>query len=316
MVTKHRILGGCLVMALCCGGVPSQEKPGSPSADAVGKILSAVTAGYNARDSKAISELFTTTGEFIDGEGNVFQGRDAIAREFAALFEINPKNAITLSADEVREISPGVLAADCVARLAGVERTEGTEPVHVDFAALLVRQADGRWLLASIRSQGEQGLPTPHAHLIRLAWLVGEWVDESSDSTMHTKTRWSEDGNFLLSDFSIHIAGRKTLNGTQRIGWDATLEKFRSWVFDSEGGFAEGIWTELEDRWVVKSTGARPDGLAGSATTTYQQKNPHAYVFSVTDRIVGDESMPDFVSNVVRKPPEPERNAAAIPSSR
>jgi hypothetical protein len=133
---------------------------------------------------------------------------------------------------------------------------------------------------------------------------------------MHTTTRWSEDGNFLLTDFAIRVAGRKVMSGTQRIGWDGSLDKFKSWVFDSEGGHAEGIWTEIEGRWVVKATGVRPDGDACSATHTYEQTGPDTYLFSVTDRIIGDETAPDFTAKVVRKPPEPEKATAAAPTSR
>lgn len=315
MAIKLSIILACLVVALSCGGAPSDEKPADKFAESVGKTLMSLAAGYNARDAKAISETFTTTGEFVDGSGNVFQGRDAIAREFAALFEVNPKNSIAVTADDIREISPGILAADCVAQLVAGERAEGKEADHVDFAAILIKQADGRWLIGSIRSEGERSPPTPKAHLKRLEWLIGEWVEESNESTMHTNSRWSEDGNFILTDFAIHAAGRKLMTGTQRIGWDASQEKFRSWVFDSDGGYAEGIWTELEDHWVVKSTGVRPDGLVGSATTTYAQTNSHAYVFSVTDRLIGDEEQPDFIAHVVRKPPQPESGAPTAPRS-
>ena len=346
--TRRSLIGVLLVVALCCGSSPGDEKPAgataapkaaataaapkaaaatkasapvadpkaaAPAADPVGKTLAALGAAYNARDAKAISGLFSPTGEFIDGEGNIFHGREAIAREFEALFEINPTSNIKLTSHDVREISTGLFAADCVVQLSAGAKVESTEPVQIEFSALVVRQADGSWLLASVRSEGEESLQTPHAHLARLAWLVGEWVDESSESTMHTNTRWSEDGNFLLTDFTVHIAGRKAMSGTQRIGWDASLEQFRSWVFDSEGGFATGLWTELEDRWVVKASGARPDGLTGSGTQTYQP-SPNGYTFMMTDRVVGDQAMPDFVSHIVRKPPEPARTAAAKPADR
>jgi len=109
------------------------------------------------------------------------------------------------------------------------------------------------------------------------------------------------------------MAGRRVMNGTQRIGWDGSLGKFKSWVFDSEGGHGEGIWTEIDDRWIVKATGVRPDGNAYSATHIYEPQGPEAYRFTVTDRIVGNETEPDlnetepdFTAQVVRKPPEPE----------
>ena len=53
---------------------------------------------------------------------------------------------------------------------------------------------------------------------------------------------------------------------TQRIGWDPLARQFRSWEFDSEGGFGEGRWSRDGDRWVVKHTGVRPEGTTASAT--------------------------------------------------
>jgi uncharacterized protein (TIGR02246 family) len=347
MTTRCKMLCASLLVLVFCSGAPSDDKqPGKqpdraaakqpaknaaiqadkakpPSdktadkqpdknAETVTKALAALAKALNARDPKAIAEQFTLKGEFIDADDNVFDSHEAIAGEFKALFEVNPrKNSVELTFDEIREISPGILSIDCTATFSDAEgKDEDKETVDVDFSALLVKQAKGDWLFASIRSEGEGNLRTPHARLKRLEWLIGEWVDESDESTMHTTTRWSEDANFLITDFRIHVAGRKVMSGTQRIGWDGSLDKFKSWVFDSEGGHAEGIWTEIEDRWVVKATGVRPDGDACSATHIYEQKGADAYLFTVTDRIVGDEAAPDFTSYVVKKPPEPEKATA------
>ena len=314
MTTKCKILTSGLLVLLFCSGASAADKPApDKNAEAVNKALASLAKALNARDAKAIAELFTPKGEFIDADANVFDSHEAIAGEFTALFEANPrKNSVAIAVEEIREISPGVLSVDCVATFSDTEGAdEDKERADVDFSALLIKQSNGGWLFASVRSEGEGNLRTPHARLKRLAWLIGEWIDESDESTMHTKTRWSDDGNFLVTDFTIHVTGRKVMSGTQRIGWDGSLKKFKSWVFDSEGGHAEGIWTEFEDRWVVKATGVRPDGDACSATHTYERKGADSYVFAVTDRIVGDDSAPDFTSRVVRKPPEPETASTA-----
>lgn len=342
MKTKLKLIFASLLFLVFCTDAPSDDKqsgkessknaagqPGKQTvqsddgrpdknAEMVTKALAALAKALNARDPKAIAEQFTPKGEFIDADDNVYDSHETIAGEFAALFEVNPrKNSVELTFDEIREISPGILSVDCTATFSDVEgKDDDREIVDVDFSALLVKQSNGSWLFASIRSEGEGNVRTPHARLKQLEWLVGEWVDESDESTMYTKTRWSDDNNFLITDFTIRVAGRKVMSGTQRIGWDGSLDKFKSWVFDSEGGHAEGIWTELEDRWVVKVTGVRPDGDACSSTNTYEQSGPDRYLFSVTDRIVGDETSPDFTSRVVRKPPEPGKATAAAGASR
>jgi uncharacterized protein (TIGR02246 family) len=287
------------------------------NAETVTKALAAMAKALNARDPEAIAAQFTPKGEFIDADDNVFDSHEAIAGEFKALFEVNPrKHSMELTFDEIREISPGILSVDCTVTFSDLEgKDEDKDMEDIDFSALLVKQTDGSWLFASVRSEGEGNLRTPHARLKQLEWLIGEWVDESDESSMHTKTRWSEDGNFIMADFTIHLAGRKLLGGTQRIGWDGSIGKFKSWVFDSEGGHAEGIWTEIDDAWIVKVTGVRPDGDACSATHTYERRGADSFQFTVTDRIVGNEVLPDFTSEEVRKPPEPERTTADATTS-
>ena len=158
MTTRFKMLFPCLLVLLLCSGAPSDDKPSAKNAESnknaesVSKVLDALSAAYNARDPKALSELFTPKGEFIDADENVFQGRAAIAGEFSALFEINLRNSAVITADDIREISPGVLSVDCVATFAAAEgkdaAAEGKETVNVDFTAILAKQADGRWLLA------------------------------------------------------------------------------------------------------------------------------------------------------------------------
>jgi hypothetical protein len=150
---------------------------------------------------------------------------------------------------------------------------------------------------------------TPHEQLRQLEWLIGDRVDESGNAVVKTSTRWSEDKNFLLSDFLIQLPQRGTVRGTQRIGWDGSIGKFRSWVFDAEGGHAEGLWSHVDGRWIVKVTGVRPDGDVGTATNIYAPADPDSFFLSSVDRIVGDAAAPDVTVKVVRRPPEPKKQA-------
>src|SRR5262249_55025880 len=113
MVAKSRLVSACALVLLLCPGAPSDDKTPDANAQAASKVLAALGKAYNARDAKAIGALFTPGAEFIDGEDNAFEGRDAIVKEFAALFENRPKekdkDSVELTAEDVREISPGVL---------------------------------------------------------------------------------------------------------------------------------------------------------------------------------------------------------------
>src|SRR6185437_4219599 len=115
MATRCKSLCALMLVLVFCAGVPGDDKAPDDkapdeNAETVSKALSSLAEAYNARDSKTIAELFTPNGEFIDADGNVFDNHEAIASEFAALFEINPQNTIELGAEEIREITPGVLS--------------------------------------------------------------------------------------------------------------------------------------------------------------------------------------------------------------
>jgi hypothetical protein len=163
---------------------------------------------------------------------------------------------------------------------------------------------DGKWLMAVARDS-DTDAPTNHERLQPLAWLIGEWIDQHEDSDVFTTCRWSEDKNFILQDMEVRVAGKNAMKVTQRIGWDPLSNRIRSWVFDSEGGFAEGAWARSGDAWVIKSTGVTPNGEAASSTNVVMPLGPDSYLWKSGDRVVGDEVTPSIEVQIVRKPPAP-----------
>ena len=101
------------------------------------------------------------------------------------------------------------------------------------------------------------------------------------------------------------MAGRAAMEVTQRIGWDPLSKRIRSWVFDSEGGFGDGVWARDGDAWIIKATFVPSHGRAASATNTIVPVGKDSYVWRSTDRVVGDEVHEPLEVTVVRKPPAP-----------
>jgi hypothetical protein len=164
---------------------------------------------------------------------------------------------------------------------------------------------DGKWQMALARDE-EGPIATGHEQLQPLAWLVGEWVDDDGSAVVVSSCRWSEDGNFLLQDFKLELDGRDAMNVSQRIGWDPIAKQIHSWVFDSEGGFGESLWTREGNDWIIKATGVRPDGTTASATNLLTRAGNDGYVWRSTDRVVAGELQPPKAVKVVRKPPQPK----------
>jgi hypothetical protein len=167
-----------------------------------------------------------------------------------------------------------------------------------------VRQ-DGKWLTASARDFPDDAA-TAEEQLKQLKWLIGDWVDESPEALVVTSYRWTDNQCYIVSEFKVQIAGRPVMTGTQRIGWDPLAKKIRSWVFDSEGGFGEGIWTREGNQWIVKMTGVTRDGKIASSTNITTRVCKDRMTWQQRDRIIGLEKTPDTDAiPITRKPPAP-----------
>ena len=130
-------------------------------------------------------------------------------------------------------------------------------------------------------------------------------MDEGAEMAIAITGKWDAGGNFLMIDFQTTVAGEVVMHSTQRIGWDPHAERIRSWTFDSDGGYGEGRWAEVNGVWVIKSTAAMPDGDSGSATIYIEPVTEDKFLMKSFDRVVGDQNLPDFEAVIVRKPPQP-----------
>jgi len=141
-----------------------------------------------------------------------------------------------------------------------------------------------------------------YEQLKALEWLVGEWVDEGEESTIATKCGWTKNRNFLLRTFKVVTADDRELEGTQVIGWDPDAKRIRSWMFDSEGGFGEGHWTQKENRWIIKVSQTLKDGVRASAINVLTYVDDNTITWQSTGREIDGELQPDVPEiTVVRK---------------
>ncbi len=273
----------------------ADEKSIRASAEAFAKA-------YNAHDAKALAGLFAADGEIVDEAGDAVQGRAAIEEVFAAVFETYPEGTMTVQVSAVRLIGSTLGIEEGVA---SVIHEPGDSPEDSRYSVVHMFQ-NGKWQIASVRDLSAEP-PAANEELKALEPLIGEWVDESPEALVVTTYRWSDTHAYILSDFRIQVTGQEVMTGTQRIGWDPQAKVIRSWIFDSEGGFAEGRYGRDGDRWIIKLTGVNQDGETASATNSLTIVSKDQMVWQSRDRVVGGEAMPDSPEvTVVRTPPLPE----------
>jgi uncharacterized protein (TIGR02246 family) len=271
---------------------------GSEASKAVLANVRTFTEAFNRRDIPALLKLFTDDCDLTEADGTTVHGLKELEEELKDSFEDDPEARISVSVDMLRAVTPDVVIEEGKT----VYFPDGkTATAETQYQATHVKKG-GRWLMSRVRTFNRVVL-SPYDQLRELEWLIGHWVDESADSLVETSYRWAPNKVFLLQDFKVRVNGENVLSGTQRIGWDPLSKHIKAWVFDSEGGYAQSLWTDVDDSWVIRVTGVRTDGQVVTMTNRLTQLDKDRMRFESADRIVAGERMPNFSTVVVRKPP-------------
>lgn len=322
---------GVAVVALCCGLIAAGQNPQKKAAEpakpgaakpsettrsaaaaetaedaeerAIRASAAAFAKAYNDHNARAVAELFALKAEIIDESGELTRGREAIEQAFAAVFKEHPKVEVQCEIESIRILTPNIGVEEGLVR----SKQAPDEPESVSSYVAVHVRVEGKWLVASVRDfEAPPPEPTAHDRLEQLAWLVGEWVDESPQAVVHSSCDWDETGNFLIQKFEVRREGRVGLSGTMRIGWDAVARQIRSWVFDSQGGHVEGFWLQSGDEWIVKARGHTSAGETASAVNVYRRVDNDTIAWRSFERTLDGEPLEDVPPvTIKRKPPKP-----------
>lgn len=286
---KWLTLGLVLTLPLVFAAWMTAEENGE--ADAIRQRIEAYVAAYNQQDAAAVADLWAEDAVYVNRDtGERIKGRAAIAAMFQSLFQSGDADKLTVTVESIRLVTPDAAIEDGTAQTVSSDGTTSQST----YTAIHVKK-DGVWYLDSVRETDTP--PPPEAapsQLDDLAWMVGEWLDQDENATVRTQWQWAKNKSFLTSSFQVSVEDRIELEGTQIIGWDAAAGQIRSWVFDSEGGFGEGVWRRVGNQWTVDSTSTMNDGSQGSAVNVYTMVDENTFLWKSVDREVNGEPEPDI----------------------
>ena len=305
-MSRHRkslfVALGALVALVSWGAVMnswSAQEAKKPSEDeqAIRQASANYTAAFAKGELEQMLAQWDVDAEYIDESGKITQGREAIA----ALLRKNLGGLkgckLTLDNKSLRFITPDVALADGRATLVKPDET-----VDTPYTAVWVKK-DGQWKLRSIRDLPEEDEPaptTPADRLKGMAWIMGEWQSTEASPDVHLICRWAANKSFVLFDYRIK-AGKEESSTTMRIGWDPIDKEFRSWYFDSSGGFGEGRWAQEGNTWVSDTTGVLPDGRIGTARYIVRFVDDKTWMWQSRNRVVDGRPLADVDIRFVRK---------------
>lgn len=288
--------------------------PGGDGADApeaaIRGMLRDYLSAFNRHDDAALAAHWSGACQSVDlASGDVTEGREAVREVFAALFRADDRATIDIDVESIRLVRHDVAVVDAVSTLAFAG--DPGSAARSRLTAVVTREG-GRWMLSNVRESAVPAGPSqsPPRELDALDWLVGEWEDAGDGISAHTRCFWSTGHAFLIR---CHTAAADGVDRpaaaaagipdllppggpgpreiTEVIGWDPASASIRSWVFTSEGRFAEGTWTRRGDRWLMRMEGRGADA-GTSCTATLERIGTEKLAYRCTGDALADALPP------------------------
>jgi len=249
---------------------PAKPPAAAPATDdtlAVQQAMAAYVEAFNRHDAETLVSLWSPTGTYVNKEtGERSSGREALAADFAKVFTATPEILLSGGADEIRVIGGDTAIVDGVTTVV----LPDAEPSISAYTAILVKQ-EGKWLLETVHESDLPTPETPRQALQPLEWMVGSWQDESDTATVSSIMRWSPSQAFLIRSYDVIREDEEPFQGQQIIGWDPAVKEIRSWTFNSDGSFGEGVWSQNGAEWIVRKSETLADGRLASGTQVITQ---------------------------------------------
>lgn len=306
---RHFIMTAAI--AACCMGSALADDAGrepvnepvnervAANEKAVRQAVKDYVAAFNTGDAQALAAMWSEEAVYTNPVTGVsVTGRDAIAEQFSSIFEGAKGARLEAVTESVEFISPGVALEQGTARV--ILPDEPSE--ETTYSAIYVKQG-GKWLLDRVTEEDVPTIPSQYEHLRELEWLIGSWLDQDDENRIETTYQWARNRNFITCFFKITAGDRVDMAGMQIIGWDPAGKHIRSWVFDSHGGFGEGVWTHKGDRWQIQTAGTLADGSKSSAVTVITRLDDNAFSWQSVSRVAAGQILPNVDEVIVTRQP-------------
>jgi len=283
-----------LTAALVSWGLASAvgAEAGRQAADeaAIRKAVESYVAAFNRGDARALAALWCPAAVYTNPlSGEQVVGREAIEKQFAAIFAQAKGVKLEAKTDSIQFISPSVAVEHGTAKV--IRPDEG--PEESQYTAVYVKR-DAQWLLDRVTEEDVPVVTSHYEQLKDLEWMIGRWVDQDDDATVVTECNWTKNNNFITRSFSVQIRDRIDMAGMQIIGWDPAAKQIRSWVFDSDGGFGQGTWKKKDKRWYIQQSGVLPDGRKSSSVNIITYVDDKTCTLQSVNRTVDGELLPNI----------------------
>lgn len=267
-----------------------------PAAEIEAVVQSYVTT-FNARDAAKLAAHWAPEGVYTSrSTGEQVVGREAMTAEFTSMFAGESVPDLAVATESIDFISPNVALERGIATVTHAE----DDVVETSYSVVYVKQG-GAWLIDRVTEDELVIEFSNRDKLAPLEWMIGKWVDEIEGSTIEFTCQWTRNQNFISRKYEVVTSDGVESSGLQIIGWDPVNNQIRSWLFDSDGSFVSGKWTQSDDKWVVQSIATLADGAQGSYTSVFRPQDDGNFTWQKINRILDGELLPNIDEVVVQR---------------
>jgi uncharacterized protein (TIGR02246 family) len=255
---------------------------------AIEKLIKDQIQAFNNRDAAAVAANWTTDAEYIRNDGDPVRGRDAIQKGYAEFFKtLKGKPTVEVQTDKLRFPSADTAVSEVTLRL----KNEQGEPIGSSWRNTLLAREGGAWKVAMVQEWDRDS--SLDDSLKDLEWLIGTWRMDTRDRDVTTTYEWDENKKFIRGKYTDMQGGRVVESGTQMFGKDNADGGIRSWVFQSDGGFGDGLWTRDGKKWTVDFAGVTAEGKKLSATVVYLLVDANTFTWQSVQQTVDGQPIAD-----------------------
>lgn len=275
--------------------------------EAIRSAAKAYRDAVSKGDADAIRAAWTSDGDIVDGWGNRFEAQAAGVLTGGPA--TGPRPEYHVGETRLRLISADVALED---GSVDVTLPGMTTPIEGWFSAIWVRRGDA-WKLAGLR-ESERPVSTDGTMMNDLEWMVGDWTlvaeaegQKVPEAAAEMTVRWDAGRTFLIREARIpNLSGGEDspemIDVHQRIGWDPTVRRIRSWSFASDGSRGEATWFRDGDSWVALLATIQADGRQRTSVNIYSYDGKERCVWrTLPEGLDSDPGLPPRVT-WIRKP--------------
>ena len=263
---------------------------------AIEKLIKEQIKAFNDRDAAAIAANWIANGEYMRNDGTPVRGRAAIEKGYADFFKtLKGKPTLEVKVDDLRFPSAVTAVSEVTLRL----KNEAGDLISSSWRNTFLAKEEGQWKVAMVQEWDRDN--SLDDSLNDLDWLIGTWQMSTKDREVTTTYEWDETKTFIHGKYAIKENGKVTESGTQIFGKDNADGGIRSWVFQSDGGFGDGLWTRDGKKWTVDFGGVTANGKKVAATVIYMRLDANNFTWQSAEQTVDGQPIPDSLPIKVTK---------------